>query len=121
MDYTKLCDDVMNLDKNIRFSIILSKYGEKVAGGFRENVTSFLNPEEIKMSLFYAGQRWDTRANLAHRIGKAKYSLTEYEKIKQFTMPIDEKHLLLISAEINSDHKKIIDGVLNLIQKNTAT
>lgn len=119
MDYDKLCNDILNLDKNMRFAVVLSKYGEKIAGGFRENVTSLLNPDEMKMSLFYAGQRWDTRANLAHRIGQAKYSMTEYEKIKQFTMPIDDKHLLLLSAEINADHIKIIEGVRNLIKKVT--
>ena len=116
MDYQKLCDDVMKIDKKIRFAVVLSNYGEKIAGGFRPNIESFLSPDEIKMSLFYAGQRWDTRTHLEHRIGKAKSSITEYEKVKQFTLPVDVKHLLLMSAETNADHDAIIKNALRLIK-----
>ena len=118
MDYQKLCDDVMKIDKKIRFAVILSNYGEKIAGGFRPNIESFLSPDEIQMSLFYAGQRWDTRIHLEHRIGKAKYSITEYEKVKQFTLPVDVKHLLLMSTETNADHDVIIENALRLIKQN---
>ena len=118
MDYTKLCNDLMKTDKNIRFVVVLSNYGEKIAGGFRPNIESFLSPDEVQMSLFYAGQRWDTRTHLVHRIGKAKYSVTEYENVKQFTLPIDEKHLLLISAETNMPSDKIIENAFRLIKQN---
>lgn len=118
MDYQKLCDNLMKVDKNIRFAVVLSPYGEKIAGGFRPSVDSFLSPDEIKMSLFYAGQRWDTRTHLEHRIGKAKYSITVYEKIKQFTLPVDAKHLLLMSTEINADHDTIIENTLRLLKQN---
>lgn len=108
----------MKIDNNIRFVVVLSSYGEKIAGGFRPHTESFLSPDEIQMSLFYAGQRWDTRTHLVHRIGKAKYSITEYEKVKQFTLPIDEKHLLLISTEPNVPHDKIIENTFKLIKQN---
>jgi len=90
---------------------------EKNKGGFRQNTTSFLSPDEIKMSLFYAGQRWDTRTHLTHRIGKAKYSIPEYEKVKQFTLPVDNKHLLLISTETNANSDKIIENASKLIKQ----
>ncbi len=117
MDFEKLCSELMKTDNNIRFVVILSNYGEKIAGGFRPNTTSFLSPDEIKMSLFYAGQRWDTRTHLSHRIGKAKYSITEYEKVKQFTLPVDDKHLLLISTETNANNDKIIENASKLIKQ----
>lgn len=117
MDFEKLCNNLMEADKSIRFVVILSNYGEKIAGGFRPNTTSFLSPDEIQMSLFYAGQRWDTRTHLEHRIGKAKYSITEYEKVKQFTLPVDGKHLLLISTETNANSDKIIENASKLIKQ----
>ena len=39
-----------------------------------------------------------------------------YEKIKQFTIPVREDCLLLISVEKNADHEKIITQVLNFIR-----
>ena len=117
MDFTKFCDDVMSLDSNIRFSMILNKNGEKVTGDHRKDITPLLNEDEQKMELFHAGQRWASRQNLIHRIGKAKYSITEYEKVKRITFPVDDKHLLLVSTEVTSDHQKTINSILNLITK----
>jgi len=118
MDYEKLCKGVMDIDPDIRFAIVLSKYGERIAGGYRENISSLLSPAEINMSLFYASQRWDTRIKFSHRIGAPEFSMTQYKQVKQFTMPINEQSLLLVSTETNADHAKIIDQVLNFIKNN---
>ena len=116
MNFDKLCEDVMNIDHRIRFVTVLSKYGERLAGGYRSGTSSLLNPDEVRMALFYAGQRWDTRKNLSHRLGKPKYSMAEYEYLKQITIPVDEKNLLLLSTEPSADHTKIISSLLNLIK-----
>jgi hypothetical protein len=55
---------------------------------------------------------WKTRTALAPKIGKGKYVLAEYEKIKRITMPLgEEQHLLYITTEPEADHSKIIDTV----------
>ncbi len=118
MDYDKLCKEIMNLEPQIRFVAILNENGERVAGGFRENTSSLLSPNEVNMSLFYALQRWAARGHLAHRIGEAKYSTTAYEKVKQITIPVNEKNLLLIRVEPSVNQLKIIEPVLKLIEKN---
>lgn len=118
MDYDSICNDIIDLDPLIRFVAIMNPLGEKVAGGFRNGVSSLLNPDEVKMSMHYALQRWEARGNLSHRIGDAKYSTTAYEKVKQITMPINKTDLLLISVEPNANQIQIIDRVLGLIKKN---
>ncbi len=116
MDFDKLYKETMNLDPNVRFAIILNRSGERVCGGFRENLKSFLTPDELSMILYHASQRWEGRKHLAHKIGNALYSMTEYEKVKRMSFPIDENHMILISTEISVDHTKIINSVLNLIK-----
>jgi len=59
----------------------------------------------------------ENRGNLAHRIGEAVYSITEYEKIKQITIPIGKTNLLLISTEVNANHSKILEKVCALINE----
>src|SRR5437867_9111766 len=80
----------------------------------REGVTNLLSPEESKRSLELAINAWKTRSQLAPKIGKGKYVLAEYEKIKRITMPLDDNHLLYITTEIGADHAKIIDKVRGL-------
>jgi hypothetical protein len=118
MDYEKLCKEIMNLEPKIRFVAILNENGERIAGGFRENTSSLLSPNEVNMSLYYAVQRWAARGHLSHRIGDAKYSTTAYEKVKQITFPVNEKNLLLISIEPSANQLKIIEPVLKLIENN---
>jgi hypothetical protein len=121
MEYDDLCKKVMNLDKDIRFVGILGKNGTLLAGGFMEGVEPFLTPTEAKMSLHYASQRWEGRKNLSHRIGNAKYSMTVYEKIKQFSFPITNNDILLISSGKDVEDEKIIKNVMDLINTNFKT
>jgi hypothetical protein len=93
----------------------LNNTGEKISGGYRKEVIPLLDEEELKMVHFYAGQRWNTRKNLIHKIGNTKYAMAEYDKIKRMSFPIDEKHLLMVTTEIDTDHQKIISTILNLI------
>jgi hypothetical protein len=50
----------------------------------------------------------------ATKVGKCKYSMTEYEKLKRITVALD--HLLLVTTEIYADHSKVIDSVLKLLK-----
>ncbi len=118
MDYDHFQKEVMEIDQNIRFAVVLNQSGKRVCGGYREHLEGFLTEDELSMVLFHAGQRWEGRKHLSHKIGNAKYSMTEYEKVKRISFPIDDKHLLLISTEIEADHVKIIQNVLNLIKSN---
>jgi len=113
MNYDILCKEILAIEPNIRFAIAFRE-GEKLGGGYRDNVSSHLSPDEIKMSLSYASQRWGTRKKLAHRIGNAKFSITEYEKVRQITMPVDEKTLLLVSLETNVEPFRVVEILLNL-------
>ena len=115
MDFDKMFTDVLKIDSTIRYAAIQKNSGEKIAGGFRENITPILSDDELKMMHYYASQRWETRKNIEHKIGNAKYAMAEYEKLKRITFPINEKYLLMLTTEVNTDHTKVINKVLELI------
>ena len=119
LDFDKLYANVMKVDSTIRYAVIQSDTGEKICGGFRENISPILNDEELKMMHYYASQRWHTRKNIEHKLGNTKYAMAEYEKLKRVTFPINEKYLLLLTTEINAEHTNIIKKVLNLIHNFT--
>jgi hypothetical protein len=88
--------------------------GEIKHSGHRQGVTNLLTPEESKKSLDLAINAWKIRSELAPKLGKGKYVLAEYEKIKRITMPLGDDHVLYITTEIDSDHAGIIDKVRKL-------
>ena len=115
MDYEKLCYDVLNLDTKVRFVGVCDNTGEIKSGGLKDGIKSILTDEEIKNSNLISLERWRLHNKLADRIGKARYAMEEYEKVKQITMPLEDEHLLLISTEVNADHGKIIESAIQLI------
>ena len=119
MNFEKLYEKIMNIDKSIHYAVILSKNGEIIHGGYREGRTPVFTEDELKMVHFYAVQRWDTRKNIEYRIGKTRYSMGEYEKMKRISFPISDRHLLMVHTEMENDHQKIISEVLDLIKNNS--
>ena len=115
MDYERLCRDILNLDPKIRFAGICDETGETKYGGQREGVRNLLSPEETKKSNLQALARWGLRNTLAPKIGKGRYSMAEYEKIKRITAPLENYNLLLVTTEIEADHGRIIDNILQLL------
>ncbi|MFQ5941015.1 MAG: DUF6659 family protein [Nitrososphaerales archaeon] len=114
MDNDALCKEIMKLDTQIRFAGICDDSGEIKHGGQREGTQNLLAPEESKKSMMQAMGRWGLRDSLAPKIGKGKYAMAEYEKIKRITFPLDERHLLLVTTEVDADHTKLIENILKL-------
>ena len=116
MDYAKLCKDILDLDPKIRFAGVCDESGETKYGGQREGLANLLTAEETKRSNLQALARWGLRNSLASKVGKGRYAMAEYEKVKRITVPLDNDHLLLITTEVQAYHQNIIGEVLKLIQ-----
>ena len=89
MDYTKLCKEILDLDPKIRFAGVCDESGEIKFGGQREGLDNLLTAEETKRSNLQALARWGLRNSLSSKVGKGKYAMAEYEKIKRITAELD--------------------------------
>jgi hypothetical protein len=116
MDYENLCKRILALDPKIRFAGVCDETGEIKYGGQRDGLANLLTAEETKRSNLQALARWGLRNSLASKVGKGKYAMAEYEKIKRITAPLDNDHLLLVTTEVDADHQNVIIKVLKLIQ-----
>jgi hypothetical protein len=116
MDYGKLCKEILGLDPKIRFAGVCDDTGETKFGGQREGVQNLLSSEETKRSNLQALARWALRNTLTPKVGKGRYAMAEYEKVKRITIPLeDNSHLLLVTTEVNADHSRIIEQILKLV------
>ena len=114
MNYQKLQSDIMNIDPKIRLVTICDINGKVMFSDHRQGVKNLLSPEESKESLELAVNSWKIRSKLAPKIGKGKYVLAEYERIKRITMPLGDNHLLYITTEPQADHSNIINRIRSL-------
>ncbi len=113
MDYKRIHESIMNSDPTIRLVTICDLNGKIVQSDHREGVKNLLTPEESKKSLELPVNSWKTRSQLVPKIGKGKYVLAEYEKIKRITIPLGDKHLLYVTTEVEADHTVLTDRIAN--------
>jgi hypothetical protein len=105
--YEKLCKDILNLDAKVRYAGVCDDTGEVKYGGQREGVKNLLSPEETKRSNVQALARWGLRNALAPKVGKGKYSMTEYEKLKRITVPLEGNHLLSVTIKVELTRERL--------------
>ncbi len=104
----------MSLDRNIRMVTICETDGKIMYSDHRPGVTNMLTPDESRKSLEMAVNAWKSRSQLASKIGKGKYVLAEYEKIKRITMPLGDNHFVYVTTEPSANHVNIISGITSL-------
>jgi hypothetical protein len=113
-DYKHIYEKIINMDPNIRVVTICDINGKMMYSDYREGIENLLTSEESKKSLNLAVNSWKIRSKLAPKIGKGKYVLAEYEKVKRITIPLGKNHLLYITTEVEADHSSIIRKVVEL-------
>jgi len=106
----------MNLDKKIRFSVICDMYGNIVLTRHREGLENFLTETETKDALQYAVEAWRIRYKHESKIGKGKFALVEYEKLRRITIPLSHERLLLITLDNSDNDFAVIENILNQIK-----
>jgi hypothetical protein len=116
-DYKDIYEEIMNIDPSIRLVTICDISGKIKYSDHRHGVENILTPEESKKSLQLAINAWKIRSELAPKIGKGKYVLAEYEKIKRITMPLSDSHLIYVTTEAKADHSNIISRIENIVKQ----
>jgi hypothetical protein len=106
--------DIVNIDPNIRLVTICDSEGRTMYSRHRRGVENLLTPEESKKSLEMAMKGWKVRSDLSNKIGKGRYVVAEYERIKRITMPFGDDYLLYLTTEPQADHLDIINRIRRL-------
>ncbi len=119
MDYEKLCSQIFEIDPKIRFAAVYNFWAECLAGGMKEGLDNLLPEKVTKNSINQALLRWKSRKTSQEWIGKAKYAMAEYEKVKRLTFYFNENELLLVSTEPDADHEPIIKNIKKLLDENS--
>lgn len=117
MDSDRFCKDILYIDPQIRFAGVFHENGEMEGGGPREGITILFTMEELKSSGIQAFGRWLLHNPDENKMGKGKFAIVEYEKVRVITMPLDDTHILFVSMELGANYLNITDRILRLKSK----
>jgi hypothetical protein len=113
-DEGKLVSMIMEANQYVRFAAICDQEGKILWNSHRNDVKNILTLEETKQSLKRALETWKKRDDLSAKIGKGKYAIVGYEKIKRITVPLRNNHMLFLSVE--GEKPEYINDVLNIVE-----
>jgi hypothetical protein len=108
----EICNQVLQLDKSIRFAGIANKLGTLIAYQLREELIPLLNEEEIQDSIMKTVLRMKTREDYESKLGDVIYTFALYKRVKRVSIPLDHPDMavLMLSFDIAADQDSIIMG-----------
>src|ERR687892_1019705 len=106
----KICNEILELDRSIRFTGIANKMGKLVAAKFNRDVKALLTREEIEANIIKAVLRMKTREDYEAKLGRAIYTFALYERVKRASIALNkgDYSLLMVSFEVAAEHEPIL-------------
>jgi len=118
LDYDKFCSQILDAEPKIRFATVYDEWANKIGGGMRDGVENLLSPHTENELVNISTLDWKARKDMSKWLGKTKYTLAEYDKVKRFSFYLGDDHLLLVSTEKDCDTNTVVDQVIDLYYKN---
>jgi hypothetical protein len=108
--FEDVCQDIIGLDKTIRFAGIANMRRTIVSAKYRAELAPLLTQEETIESIEHSVSRMSTRRLLEAKLGKTIYSITFYEKVKRAVLPLGKNgdFILMVSFDNEANHDSII-------------
>ncbi len=109
----KLVSMILEANKNVRYACICDSEGQILWNSRRNYIESLMNLEQTKASLKRALENWKERDKLSPIIGKGRYSIVDYEKLKRITVRLKNDHLLYVHVE--GDKPEYIGDIMKIV------
>ena len=125
--FTKICNEIINLNKSIRFVGVVNNLGTLLDTSYREELIPLMTEEETKNYAMQAVLRAATREDFVKKLGKLKHSIGTYDRVIRATVPViikenlqtQTKFYLLLSFDIDANVKDTGENeLLSYIDKN---
>jgi hypothetical protein len=129
-----ICNQILEIDKSIRFAgfannmgtIIAAQHREALISVEKEKEQSLLTKDELEISAIESVLRMVTRKDMISKLGKPIYSFTLYEKVKRATILLQNSNnsdyppILMVSFDNNNEAETyqesiILNGILPLV------
>ena len=108
--FEDVCQNIIDLDKTIRFAGITNMRRTIVSAKYRPGLVPLLTQQETIESVEQSVLRMSTRRLMEAKLGKILYSITFYEKVKRAVLLIGKNgdFILIVSFDNEADHDSII-------------
>ncbi|MGY5149894.1 MAG: hypothetical protein ACW9W3_07505 [Candidatus Nitrosopumilus sp. bin_68KS] len=110
----RLCSEFLSIDSTIRFVGILCKCGRLKAYDRKKGITPQITVPETKLVHREALLKAKMNKIFDGKLGKTNWSVESRDNVKWITV-YHGKDLILMSTENSSDHNRIVDRILQIL------
>jgi len=112
-DEGKLVSMILEANKDVRYATICDNDGKMLWHSRRNDIENIMNIEDTRASLKRAVENWKERDKLSPKIGKGRFTVTEYEKLTRVSVPLTRDHLLYI--HVNPGKNPYMGDILKIV------
>ena len=76
----------------------------------------YLDPHDQRFSAEHILRSWKLISEFENAVGKTKFTMTQYEKIRRYVIPVDQNSLLFITTESELSNQTFIQNTLELVE-----
>ncbi|HZD36023.1 MAG TPA: DUF6659 family protein [Nitrososphaeraceae archaeon] len=110
----KLCRQFLELSPKIRYVGLMNDFGRTVSGQLRKDVIPMFSPDEARDENFLEATRNQLRKKFEKAIGKTRFTITENEKVKIVTIPINGG-FFYITLEEDAENQEILKIIKSIM------
>ena len=112
-------EEVLKLDKSIRWIGIANKFGILLNAEYREGLKPLMSEEENEEYALRTVSRHKTRLKFREKTGNLIYAFGRYEKLNRATIIINENYYLLVAldVEVKNFDEIIMNRIIPLVEK----
>lgn len=103
------CKEVLTIPE-LRFVGVLNKMGRKIAGGFKEGISSYLEDKDNQMMYVQLTLEYLMRKDFDEQLGPIDYIASRRGKVTMISIPTKD-YLILISAQRDVNVEEVIKQV----------
>ncbi len=115
MDLDEFCSGLFDNFPKIRYAAVHHISSEKLAGGMREGVSSYVDDEDHRKRIMGTILNWLSRNDLKDLAGKTRCLVEHTDNVTLLTFAMSKDKLLLISTEPNID-SPLTEKIKNFLQ-----
>jgi hypothetical protein len=120
----EICNQVLQLDKSIRFAGIANNMGTLIAYKLRKGLVPLLNEEDLQNNIMKTVLRMKIREDYESKLGDVIYTFALYKRVKRASIPLDHPDLavLTVSFDMAANQDNIImDKILPVLKQGRLT
>jgi len=114
-DFNQICDDVKQLDTEIRFAGVINSIGRLIAGGMKEGIQSLESDRHDEMLFMELALRVKMRREFDSQLGKVEFSMSQRDRALAMSFPIGED-TLYVFAEPDADYKELPTKIIKILK-----